>query len=231
VRRALLLSLALLIAPVQASAQVFPEPGAGDPRLQSILYDPDQIVQLQVAVGYQLTIELAPDERVENVAVGDSGAWQVTPNKRGDHVFVKAVQVGVTTNMTIVTDARTYVFDLRPLYGPTPDMAFRLRFKYPPSDQSEAVALQPNPGRYRFSGDKALRPASMADDGRQTRISWAVGQVLPAMFIIDDQGKERAVGGAMRDGVFVIDDVANRLIFRLDKKSATARRVVAEKDE
>jgi type IV secretion system protein VirB9 len=192
--------------------------------------DSDQIVPLSVAPGYQLTIELAPDERVENVAVGDAGAWQVTPNKRGDHVFVKAVQTGVTSNMTIVTDARTYVFDLRPLYGPTPDMAFRLRFRYPSEGADQPVALVPSPGRYRFSGDKALRPASMADDGRQTRISWAAGQVLPAMFIIDRNNKERAIDGAMREGVFVIDDVANRLIFRLDKKSAQAVRVAVDKD-
>ena len=46
-----------------------------------MLYDPQQVVLLQVAAGYQLTLAFAPDERIESVAVGDSGAWQVTPNR------------------------------------------------------------------------------------------------------------------------------------------------------
>ena len=52
----------------------------------------DQVVPLEVAPGYQLMLEFAPDERIESVAVGDSGAWQVTPNRSGDRVFVKPLQ-------------------------------------------------------------------------------------------------------------------------------------------
>ena len=56
-------------------------------------YDADQVVPLQAAPGYQVMLEFGADERIENVAVGDSAAWQVTPNRSGDHVFVKPLQV------------------------------------------------------------------------------------------------------------------------------------------
>jgi type IV secretion system protein VirB9 len=116
--RPLLSALLGLLLAMPAAAQVRPEPGPGDPRIQSVLYDANQVVQIQAATGYQVTVEFAQDERIENIAVGDSGAWQITPNKRGDHLFIKAVGQGVTTNLTVVTDARTYVFELAPLFGP-----------------------------------------------------------------------------------------------------------------
>lgn len=218
--------LGLLLA-MPAAAQLRPEPGPGDPRIQSVLYDANQVVQLQVATGYQLTVEFAPDERIENVAVGDSGAWQVTPNKRGDRLFIKAVGQGVTTNLTVVTDARTYAIELSPLFGALPTMAYTVRFRYA---TPAAVTLVANdaalgPGRYKLSGDKALRPAAIDDDGVHTYIAWGPDQTLPAIFAIDDKGNETLVNGMTREGRFVIDAVANKLVFRIDRQTAGAMRV------
>jgi len=218
--------LGLLLA-MPAAAQLRPEPGPGDPRIQSVLYDANQVVQLQVATGYQLTVEFAPDERIENVAVGDSGAWQVTPNKRGDRLFIKAVGQGVTTNLTVVTDARTYAIELSPLFGALPTMAYTVRFRYA---TPAAVTLVANdaalgPGRYKLSGDKALRPAAIDDDGVHTYIAWGPDQTLPAIFAIDDKGNETLVNGMTREGRFVIDAVSNKLVFRIDRQTAGAMRV------
>jgi type IV secretion system protein VirB9 len=218
--------LGLLLA-LPASAQLRPEPGPGDPRIQSVLYDANQVVQLQVATGYQLTVEFAPDERIENVAVGDSGAWQVTPNKRGDRLFIKAVGQGVTTNLTVVTDARTYAIELSPLFGPLPTMAYTVRFRYATPAAVTVVANDAalGPGRYKLSGDKALRPSAIDDDGVHTYVAWGPDQTLPAIFAIDDKGNETLVNGMTRDGRFVIDAVANKLVFRIDRQTAAAVRV------
>jgi type IV secretion system protein VirB9 len=215
-----------LLLPVAATAQVRPTPGPGDPRIQTVVYDANQVVQLQVAAGYQLAIEFAPDERIENVAVGDSGAWQITPNKRGDHLFIKTAQAGVTTNLTVVTDARSYVFELQPMFGPLPDMAYTVRFTYPaPATAAVATAPVPEPGRYKLGGIKALRPSQIDDDGVHTYIIWPADRPLPAIFAIDAKGQEMLVDGAMRNGQYVIDDVKQRLVFRLDKDVATATRL------
>lgn len=221
--------LILLAAAHPATGQVRPTPGPGDPRIQTVMYDADQVVQLQVATGYQLTLEFAPDERIENVAVGDGAAWQVTPNRRGDRLFIKPAQGGVTTNLTVVTDARTYIFELSSSYGGP--QAFTVRFQYPPppapaaGDQPAATA-----GRYKLSGTRAVQPDAISDDGAKTYIMWRADQTLPAVFKIDRDGKETLADGAMRDGRYVLDSIANRLVFRLDKQMAEAVRVPQVRD-
>jgi len=218
---ALILAAAFAAAPVQA--QVRPQPGNGDPRIQTVTYDADQVVSLQVLSGYELTVEFAPDERIENVAVGDSGAWQVTPNKRGDRLFLKLLQ-GVTTNMTVVTDARSYVFELSP--GSAGSAPFMVRFRYPPPPAPANAGPAPvEPGRYKLAGSNDVRPDAISDDGSKTFIMWRDSQTLPAVFVIDRDGKETLADGAMRDGRYVLDSINNKLVFRLDKKMASATRV------
>lgn len=221
---------ALLAAPL--AAQMPSRPGSGDPRIQAIAYEPDRVVLLQVAPGYLVTVEFGSDEQIENVAIGDSAAWQVTPNRRGDYLFVKAVQGGVATNMTVVTTARTYFFELSSIYGPTPEMAYNLRFTYP-AGQSESVADEAPTselaGRYKLSGARSLRPSKISDDGRHTYIEWPRDRTLPAVYAIDPEGRESLVNGAMRDDLFVIDAIVSRLIFRIDEYVAQADRVVPKK--
>ncbi len=224
-----LVCLLLIAAPL--GAQVRPVPGPGDPRLQTVAYDPNQVVQLEVAAGYQVTLTFAADERIENIAIGDGGGWQVTPNKRGDHVFVKAAQAGISTNLTVVTDVREYSFELISTDAPSSAAAFAVRFTYP-----SVVALAPppvtvtaTPGRYRVSGARDLRPTAISDDGVHTVIEWPAKAMLPAVFAIDERGQEVLVDGYMRGEQFTIDAVRQRLVFRLDRKVARATRTVTPK--
>jgi type IV secretion system protein VirB9 len=234
----LLLALIAALLPLPAMAQVRPQPGAGDPRVQTVEFNADQVVQLQGAPGYQITVELGADEHIETIAVGDSGAWQVTANKRGDHIFVKPIAQGVATNMTVVTDVRIYAFDLQPLFAPQPDMAYTVRFRYPSASAPAAVAgaapggdpaaiaaAEAVRGRYRLSGDRAIRPSGIDDDGAKTYIEWSEKASLPAVYTVDAKGKEMLLNGNMRDGIYVIDSVVEKLVFRLDRQIARANRV------
>lgn len=223
--RRLLLLLALAAAP--ASAQIRPQPGDGDPRIQSIEYDGSQVIQVQAAPGYQVTLELGSDEQIENIAVGDSGAWQVTANRNGDRLFVKPIQQGVATNMTVVTNVRVYAFELVPLPGPSPDMAYTIRFRYPApaTALASAEAEQIIEGRYRLSGESTLRPSRISDDGRHTYIEFPRDRALPAIYAVDGRGQESLVNGMMRDDLYVIDSVVPRLVFRIDRHVARATRV------
>jgi len=219
------LTLAALIAlaPAGLAAQVHPTPGSGDPRIQTVLYDADQVVQLQGTPGFQTDVEFAADEAIENVAVGDSAAWQVTPNRRGDHLFVKNLISGVTTNMTVVTSARIYFFELAPLSGG--EMAYTVRFRYPNAQAAAEETPANIEGRYRLSGAQALRPSRIADDGVHTYIEWPHDASLPAVYALNGQGQETLVNGGMRDGLFVIDGISPRLVFRIDQNVAHADRV------
>jgi type IV secretion system protein VirB9 len=222
------LMICAMLLTVPAVAETQPQPGVGDPRIQTVLYDPDQVVQLHVAVGYQLTLEFGPDERIENIAIGDSSAWQITPNKRGDHVFIKVSAGGASTNLTIITDVRSYVFALAP-GSDGADAPFTVRFRYPSPAVSVITAPENAALRYKLSGTRALRPTSVTDDGARTYIVFGDDQAMPAVFSIGTDGKEQLVNGSVREGRYVIDGVANELVFRIDKLTASARRIPRRK--
>lgn len=220
------LALLLLLCGVPLAGQVRPIPGAGDPRLQTISYDPNQIVQLAVASGYQLMVSFAPGERVETIAVGDSASWQVTTNKRGDFLFIKALGEGRTTNMTVVTDARIYLFELSPGLAYTPEQAFSLRFTYPEDEIAAKPEAEVIPRyRYRIGGAPALRPSRVVQEGKTLIVEWPPSAALPAIFRIEDDGRETLVSSEVQDGRFIIAGLPKALRFRLDKQTATAKRI------
>jgi type IV secretion system protein VirB9 len=226
----LLLALFAAAAMAQADPQVplDPPPPAeaqipGDPRIQLLPYNPDQIVTLGVGAGYAAVIELAPDERVDNIVVGNSGAWQVTANHRGDRVIVKPLAGATNTNMIVLTDSRRYVFMLDP-YGQT---SYVTRFTYP--QPVEQPAAQTSLAAYKFRGDRALFPAAMRDDGRQTTITWPRQSALPATFAMNDGSHEQLVNGRMIGDDFVIEGTALRFRFRLGEAEAVATRQIPKR--
>ena len=122
-----------------------------------------QIVKILGKAGIQSTIEFADDERIENVAVGDSSAWQITPNRRASLLFVKPTTAHSRTNMTVVTDKRTYMFDLvsgeksaAPVYA--------LKFSYP-NEKPVATADAAGP-----AGGSSAGTADCHDDCRQAAL-------------------------------------------------------------
>lgn len=224
----------LLLATAPVAAQVSPQPTGGDPHLQQIDYDPGQIVRLRGSTGYQMMIELSPDEQIQSVALGDSSAWQASINKEGDRLFLKPAQADVSTNMTVVTSVRVYNFDLTSLGGPTPDMPYTVRFRYPaakpPAEDGQYVdvgAATRRISRYSISGDRRLRPSAMTNDGQHTFITWPRSVPIPAVYAEDARGNEVLVNGMMgTDDVYVVDGVPDRLTFRIDDDVAHAARFV-----
>ncbi|WP_022685471.1 TrbG/VirB9 family P-type conjugative transfer protein [Sphingomonas phyllosphaerae] len=208
--------------------------GGGDQRIQTIEYRNDQVVRVRASPGYQVTVELAPDERVESIALGDSGAWQVVANKAGNLLYVKPIQADISTNMSVTTDVRTYNFELASVAEASGDLPFLIRFRYPavlPQMGMNAMPGAGPPGNmiadYRLRGDKTLYPASISDDGARTYIEWPADGPLPAVYSRDG-GSEMLVNGNVRGKFFVIDSVVRELVFRIDKRRARAERLPAQ---
>ncbi len=224
------LCVALALVATPAVSAVTPKPGGGDPRIQTIEYDPHQVVTLRVPLGYALTLEFAADERIENVVVGNSAVWQVIPNKAADHLFVKPMQSGLDTNMTVITSGRIYYFDMKPLPSADPNAAFAVRFIYPTSPSLPPAVAKVEASSYRLTGSRALKPMTMSDDGRSTSMIWPAKTAIPAVFVIDAQGREALVNGEMRDGRYVVDQIADQFIFRIGGEEARAnRRILKER--
>ncbi|MGN6155379.1 MAG: TrbG/VirB9 family P-type conjugative transfer protein [Sphingomicrobium sp.] len=225
----------MILAATPALGQVRPQPGPGDPHLQSVAYDPDRVVQLEAAPGYQLTVELSPDEQVRNVAVGDGGAWQVSVDHSGDHLFIKA-NASVPSNMTVITSVRVYNFDLLPVPSPMPDTPYTVRFTYPEIEAAQdgenyvdVSPLRRAQSRYRISGDRVLQPDSVSNDGTHTYISWSADKPIPAVYAVNRAGREMLTNGGMRDDVYVVDGVPAKLVFRMDDLVAEAIRLAPKR--
>lgn len=129
IRTALLASLALSLS-VPLAAQ--------DNRLKTLVFDENAVVRIDGMVKVQTTIKFAPDEVIENVAIGDSAAWQVQPNKAQTILFVKPLEPAARTNMTVVTDRRTYLFDL--VASPRNSALYVLQFRYPELEKAAEEA-------------------------------------------------------------------------------------------
>jgi type IV secretion system protein VirB9 len=219
-------AFALLAAlPGAARAEIYPMPGSGDPRIQSVIYDPAEVVALRVVSGYAVTVRFSPDERIETVTLGDPGSWSAQVNKRADNLVVKPLGPGMPTNLTVITDQRTYNFALYSTAGMGESQPYLLSFVYPALPQLQSASATPMASPYRLKGDRSLWPLSISDDGHFTIMRWPEESALPAVYREDAKGKLALVNGVMRGDDFVVEGVPDRLVFVLGKARARARRV------
>lgn len=228
--RTLLAVLALTTALAgPALAIETPRPGAVDPRIRTVAYDPDQVVRLTGYFGIQTMLEFAPDERIENVSIGDALGWQVTPNKKANLLFLKPLDRTAATNMTVVTDHRRYVFELV-VAGPKAsmkDMAYVVRLLVPVPAPT-VIAPPPPPAApvarntaYGVKGDAAIQPTRIFDDGAATYFAWPAQTDLPAVFVVGVDGVGGLANAVVRDGYLVVDQLAPRFVLRSGKASLT----------
>lgn len=84
---------------------------------------------------------------------------------------------------------------------------------------------------WQLSGDPAVAPMQVFDDGKETWLQFAPGQMLPAIFGVGSDG-ERALPYVRRDPYVVLAGGWNGLLFRGGRLTARAQRLqaVAEAD-
>ena len=228
-RLALYLTIAVLGAPPPTFGAETPKPGLMDPRIRSIHYDEEQVVTLTGYLGYQMMVEFGLDERIENVSVGNSLGWQITPNHKANLLFLKPMDLAAPTNMTVVTDRRRYAFELRtlrPAKAAASDIAYVVRFLYPPDPTPVPVVVTPPPPAppeklntaYSYTGSRAALPSQVFDDGRFTYFQWPDSVATPALFLIEPDGSESIVNYTVRDGYQVVEQLAPRFKLRNGKE-------------
>jgi type IV secretion system protein VirB9 len=208
-----------------------------DPRIRIQPYDRDAVTAVTSAADHQVMIEFAPGEHIENVAVGDASRWQVTPNRRAEILFVKALFPTGRSNMTVVTDRRRYLFDLVALPATAKGAIYNLRFGYKdeplelavltpagsarepapaatPSPLIEAANPIPRQTRYSYTGSQPLAPLRVYDDGQSTYFRWSSAIALPSIAAINGDGREEIVSPVARGDDLVVDLVAPGFVLR-----------------
>ena len=217
-------------APASAAAPRLPV--SRDPRIRVVPYSADRIYRLRGYAGYQIDVQFASGERIAGVSVGD--ARSITWASAGDQLFLKPRAIPVDTNVTVLTDRRTYLFEYTAAGGSPTALrgapTYVLRFKYPGTRvRADASALRrvrvaqdlastehvgPRNYDYWFCGAPSLEPSAAWDDGIETHLVFGARADLPAVFVRNADGSESLVNFDMRGGEMIIQRIARRLILR-----------------
>ncbi len=234
IRFFLLVSLLLLAMPSFSIRES--RPTAIDSRIRVLVYSPDDVFKFVGYYGYQTSIELAQDEEVVSISMGDTSAWQIVPS--GFRIFIKPMEDDATTNMTLITNKRTYFFELYAEEAEDirdPDMVFNVRFLYPEDEETDSIRTfhasssgpdLSHPEKYNFnysiSGNEDIAPIKVYDDGEFTYLEFRdKNKDMPAIFAIDDDLRESMVNVHASDSntnIIIIEHVFHKLSARLGQK-------------
>lgn len=177
-------------------------------------------------------IQLQAGEVINNVILGDTVRWVPAPAKTGDgamavpHVIVKPTEPGLTTNLIVTTNRRTYTLTLK---SSETSYVSRVGFYYPAdmvqdwngeallaqrkaeedskrkvSDMPIASIEQLNLDGYKIKGDKNLAwyPVRVFDDGTRVWIQMPASirsNEAPALVLLDKNGDSELVNYRVKE--------------------------------
>lgn len=128
----IILALILSVGSSYSFAYSNDMPLTTDNRIKTYIYSPNEVYLLVLHYGFQSSIEFDKNESIETMTIGDSYAWKITP--MGNRLFIKPMEQNIRTNMTIITNRRTYQFDIVAKEfedGQEKDLVYVMRFLYP----------------------------------------------------------------------------------------------------
>ena len=241
-----LLAVALLL-PLLSNAEITPLKGSFDPRVRIVDYNPQNVIKLSTFFGVSTHVQFGDGETIRDVAVGDDQAWNIKP--RGSHLFIKPQATHADTNVTVVTDKRTYQFALivqpRPRRDSSawsdPNLIFSLTFRYPDEEaarvaaESRKNAVKDRLGEikgklsdankegqnfdYWVAGSEEISPTAARDDGRFIYLTFSNNRDMPAVYSVDTTGNEALINTNVIEGNTI---VIQRLVPSLMLRKGTA---------
>ncbi len=217
------------------------QPVITDSRIKTLVYNENDVYSLLTHHGYQASIEFGDKESIRTISVGDRISWQIIPD--GRRIFLRSLVAGASTNMSVITNLRSYQFDIRATNGgPLPvreDLVYAVRFYYPDehvpksagvlpavyadelvgvaTDKGKAASMPALNFNYTFTGDSALAPKRIFDDGHATYFQL----VKPArIYSVTPDHKEIPLSvTTTSDGFIKANVVSPRFVVRYDAKT------------
>jgi type IV secretion system protein VirB9 len=225
-----------------------PQAGAFVNAVQIYPFSDGALYRLYAAPERVTDIALQTGEAVISVAAGDTARWTVGDTTSGSgeakrvHILVKPYAAGLSTNLVITTDRRTYHLQLESTAATA--MA-AISWTYP---QDELIAIRRAAEQeraaapiaaglaidrlyfgYAITGDNPpWRPLRAFDDGRQTFIefpaSMAVGEA-PPLFVVGPNGEAQLVNYRVAGRFYVVDRLFDAAELRLGQKKQAVVRI------
>ena len=169
-----------------------------DNRIKMLTYSAGDVYTINTKYGYQTSIVFAGGEEISTISVGDRSQWQIIPN--GNRIFIRPLLEGLSTNMTVLTTAHEYTFDIKSLKSTAKESesnnVYVAQFRYPEANPVPAAemassaapmpSITANSGvsippldtqrtlnlnrEYTYTGNDGIAPSEVYDDGKNTFI-------------------------------------------------------------
>lgn len=210
----------LAAVPLASVAETSPRALTTDPRVRQVMYNPNQVYHIVGTARYQTTIEFG-DESIKVVSLGDTVSWQTVPYQ--NRLFLKPVEADAETNMTVITDKRTYYFRLTSTTRPSSDTVFLVRFHF--QDALPTFSSEPRKEPladfnldYEVAGTpkgkEAIRLLRAFDDGTFTYFEFADKTEIPSIYLVGADGTESLVNKRREGRYMVVERLGNRYTIR-----------------
>lgn len=223
------------------AARIEPDDAGFENAIQRYAYSEGALFQVYTKPGQVTDIALQEGEKLVGpgpVAAGDTVRWMIGDTLSGAgatarvHILVKPTRPGISTNLVVNTDRRTYHLELRAnarVYMASvswtypADELIALRLAEAEAARSAPVAdgftLEALNFDYRISGDKpAWRPVRVFDDGRRTLVEFppdiAQGE-MPPFFVIGEGGAAELANYRISGRYLIVDRLFEQAELRL----------------
>lgn len=252
-------ALSCTVMPFAAVAQTINNPmsvaftGTLDPRIKQFAYSPEIVYTLPITVGMATHVQLADDEQLtEKPRLGELVQWRIGGNEK--NLYIKALKPDVITSLTLVTDKRTYQFELVSTTSASKRVQ-KAYFSYPEEEEKVSIARRAveadavhrkstemsatamDPASLNFAyhveGEAAFKPTAIYDNGTLTWMRMPKGQDLPAVFMVGADNKLMPVNYAVPDrsasgdrNQIIIERTAPRWVLKIGKAEV---KVIADK--
>ena len=219
--------------------------------IQVYPYTEGALYRLYAAPGQVSDIALQPGEELISVSAGDTVRWVVGdttsggPNGERAHILVKPISAGLSTNLMIATNRRTYHLELESTSG---SYMAALSWRYPQDEleqlrgrndrahrQAERtiandLTLADLDFQYRIEGDRPdWRPSRVFDDGRRVFIQMPEDLATteaPPLFVLGRGGDAQLVNYRVRGNYYIVDRLFARAELRHGEDDQTIVRIV-----
>lgn len=231
-KTALVMALSILITGY-SHAVTTSRPLGNESRIRVINYVPNSVIRFVGHYNFHSIIEFGQDEEIKTITMGDTSGWQLNP--AGNRIFLKPVSDDAVTNMTVITNRRTYFFEMHAEYASSisdSNLAFITKFMYPdgqlgvPNNVGNGATSGLDLGkpttynfRYKISGKAShIEPILVFDDGKFTYFKFRdVNADIPSIFLVDANQNESLVNYRVTDGYIVVERVTNKFSLRSGK--------------
>lgn len=206
---------------------------------QSYVFEKSAVYDVNTQAGYVSAINLSPEEEILYIGCGDSSRWLIENARAGENgktfwqILIKPLKNGLTTNLIINTNKRSYQINLiasSDIYNPYVDFIYSdeqkinifskenfQNIKMAEKQAEKKLAPAQLNFNYKIENKKfKWKPLQVFDDGNKTFLLMPKVEEAPVLYM-KRKNKISIVNYRVKDKYYIIDRLVDGLELRLGK--------------